>query len=263
MAMPGFTAPKRLWVAKHQPDIFARPARVLLPKDWIRLRLTGEAVSELSDAAGTLWLDVEKRRWSPAMLVATGLDARHMPRLIEGTEISGQLTREAANEVGLKPGLPLAGGGGDNAAGAVGIGVIRPGAAFLSPGTSGVIFVADNALKKDPESGVHAFCHCLPGMWHRMAVVLSAASVLSFVTRLVGAASAAELLSEIEAAGIQAQAQSRLVFPPVPERRANAPQQSGGNGRHLWIRCIREPRGPRAGGARRSRVCSCRWAART
>jgi xylulokinase len=214
MAMPGFTAPKLLWVAKHEPDIFARTARVLLPKDWIRLRLTGEAVSEPSDAAGTLWLDVEKRRWSPAMLVATGLDERHMPRLVEGTGISGRLTREAANELGLKPGLSVAGGGGDNAAGAVGIGVVHPGAAFLSLGTSGVIFVADSAIKKDPDRGVHAFCHCIPGMWHRMAVILSAASALSFAVRLVGAASEAELLSEIKAAGVQAQAHSRLVFLP-------------------------------------------------
>ncbi|MEZ0168011.1 xylulokinase [Microvirga sp. TS319] len=214
MAMPGFTAPKLLWVAKHEPDIFARTARILLPKDWIRLRLTGEAVSEPSDAAGTLWLDVEKRDWSPAMLAATGLDERHMPRLVEGTDVSGRLTREAAGALGLRPGVPVAGGGGDNAAGAVGIGVIRPGMAFLSLGTSGVIFVADATLRKDPERGVHAFCHCVPDMWHRMAVILSAASALSFAARLVGAASEAELLSDIESAGIQAPKHSRLVFLP-------------------------------------------------
>jgi xylulokinase len=116
MAMPGFTAPKLLWVARHEPDIFARTARVLLPKDWIRLRLTGEVVSEPSDAAGTLWLDVEKRRWSPAMLAATGLDERHMTRLVEGTDVSGRLTRQAADALGLRPGIPVAGGGSDNAA---------------------------------------------------------------------------------------------------------------------------------------------------
>jgi len=214
MAMPGFTAPKLIWVAKHEPDIFVRTARVLLPKDWLRLRLTGEAVSEPSDAAGTLWLDVEKRCWSPAMLAATGLEERQMPRLVEGTEVSGHLTREAADALGLRSGIPVAGGGGDNAAGAVGIGVVHPGTAFLSLGTSGVIFVADDVLKTDPDRAVHTFCHCIPGMWHRMAVILSAASVLSFAVRLVGAANEAELLAEIEAAGVQPLAHSRLVVLP-------------------------------------------------
>jgi xylulokinase len=214
LAMPGFTAPKLIWVAQHEPDIFARTARVLLPKDWIRLRLTGEAVSEPSDAAGTLWLDVEQRCWSPAMLAATGLGGRHMPRLVEGTEISGQLTVEASNTLGLKPGIPVAGGGGDNASGAVGIGVVHPGKAFLSLGTSGVIFVADDMVKPDPDRAVHAFCHCIPGLWHRMAVILSAASTLTFATRLVGATDEAELLAEIETSGVQARPQSRLVVLP-------------------------------------------------
>jgi xylulokinase len=166
----------------------------------------------MSDAAGTLWLDVEKRQWSPAMLAATGLDETHMPRLVEGTEISGNLTPDAAALLGLRPGIPVAGGGGDNAAGAVGIGVVHPGMAFVSLGTSGVIFVADDTLKKDPERGVHAFCHCIPGMWHRMAVILSAAATLSFTARLAGAADEASLLAETEAAGLQVH--NRLVFLP-------------------------------------------------
>jgi len=214
LAMPGFTAPKLVWVARHEPDIFKRTARVLLPKDWIRLKLTGEAVSEMSDAAGTLWLDVGQRRWSPAMLAATGLSERHMPRLVEGTEISGHLSSEAAALLGMRAGIPVAGGGGDNAAGAVGIGVVHPGKAFVSLGTSGVIFVADDTLKKDPERAVHAFCHCIPGMWHRMAVILSAAATLSFAARLSGAADEASLLAETEDAGLAAKTQSRLVFLP-------------------------------------------------
>jgi len=214
LAMPGFTAPKLVWVARHEPDIFKRTARVLLPKDWIRLKLTGEAVSEMSDAAGTLWLDVGQRRWSPAMLAATGLSERHMPRLVEGTEVSGHLSSEAAALLGMRPGIPVAGGGGDNAAGAVGIGVVHPGKAFVSLGTSGVIFVADDTLRKDPERAVHAFCHCIPGMWHRMAVILSAAATLSFAARLSGAADEAALLAETEAAGLAAKTQSRLVFLP-------------------------------------------------
>jgi xylulokinase len=214
MAMPGFTAPKLLWVAKHEPDIFARTACVLLPKDWIRLRLTGDAVSEPSDAAGTLWLDVEKRHWSTAMLDACRLDERHMPRLVEGTEISGHLTQKAADALGLQAGIPVAGGGGDNAAGAAGIGVVCAGMAFLSLGSSGVIFVADGILKKDPDRAVHAFCHCIPNMWHRMAVILSAANTLSFAARVTGVSNEVELLNEIEAAGIETRAQSRLVILP-------------------------------------------------
>jgi xylulokinase len=214
LAMPGFTAPKLIWVARNEPEIFARTARVLLPKDWLRLRLTGEAVSEPSDAAGTLWLDVSTRNWSPAMLAATGLEERHMPRLVEGTEVSGQLSSKAANALGLRPEIPVAGGGGDNAAGAVGVGVVHSGMAFLSLGTSGVIFIVDETVRTDPDRAVHAFCHCLPGLWHRMAVILSAASALTFATRLVGAADEAELLAEIEAAGAEAHAGSRLVFLP-------------------------------------------------
>jgi xylulokinase len=199
LAMPGFTAPKLLWIAEHEPDIFARVARVLLPKDWLRLRLTGEAVSEMSDAAGTLWLDVAARRWSPEMLEATRLEPSAMPRLVEGSAPSGQLRADVAAALGLPPGVLVAGGAGDNAAGAVGVGVIQPGDAFLSLGTSGVYFVAGERFAPNPERAVHAFCHCLPGMWHQMAVSLSAASCLSWLARATGAASEAALVGEIEA----------------------------------------------------------------
>ncbi len=198
-AMPGFTAPKLLWVAEHEPDIFARVARVLLPKDWLRLRLTGEAVSEMSDAAGTLWLDVAARRWSPEMLAATRLPLAAMPRLVEGSEPSGRLREAAAAALGLSPGVVVAGGAGDNAAGAVGAGVIRPGDALLSLGTSGVYFVAGDQFAPNPARAIHAFCHCLPGTWHQMAVSLSAASCLTWLTGVTGAPSEAALLQEIEA----------------------------------------------------------------
>ncbi|MEP7062981.1 MAG: xylulokinase [Betaproteobacteria bacterium] len=213
-AMPGFTAPKLIWIAANEPANFRRIAHVLLPKDWLRLKLTGEFVSEPSDAAGTLWLDVAQRRWSTAMLAACELDARQMPRLVEGTEVSGQLTREAAKALGLRPGLPVAGGGSDNACGAVGFGIVGDGDAMLSLGTSGVIFVADAVVRSDPERGVHAFCHCVPRMWHRMAVTLSGAGTLSVVSRLVGAASEGALVAEVEAAGMMARAGSRLVMLP-------------------------------------------------
>ena len=199
LAMPGFTAPKLLWVRRHEPDLFRATARVLLPKDWLRLRLVGEAVSEPSDASGTLWLDVAARQWSPALLEATGLDERHMPRLVEGNAISGQLRPDAATELGLPPGIPVAGGAGDNAAGAVGIGCTRPGQGFVSLGTSGVVFVTDAGPKPLPERTVHAFCHCLPNTWHRMSVILSAAGSLAWFAAVSGV-SAPDLLAEMEQA---------------------------------------------------------------
>jgi xylulokinase len=214
LAMPGFTAPKLVWLAANEPANFARVAHVLLPKDWLRLRVTGELVSEPSDAAGTLWLDVARRRWSDAMLAACDMDERQMPRLVEGTAVSGRVTHAAAAELGIPVDTPVAGGGGDNACGAVGIGVVQPGDAFLSLGTSGVIFVVDDRMRPDPERGVHAFCHCLPNLWHRMAVMLSGAGTLSFIARLVGARSERDLLDEIDAAGTPAASHDRLVMLP-------------------------------------------------
>jgi xylulokinase len=200
LPMPGFTAPKLLWVAAHEPAIFRQVARVLLPKDYLRLRLSGERVSEMSDAAGTLWLDVGRRRWSVEMLAATGLHEEAMPRLVEGSAVSGTLRREVAEDWGLRGGIPIAGGAGDNAAGAVGVGVITPGAAFLSLGTSGVYFVAGDRFAPNPNGGVHAFCHCLPATWHQMSVILSAASCLTWIATVTAARDEAALLAEVEAA---------------------------------------------------------------
>ena len=212
LAMPGFTAPKLLWVRRHEPEIFARIRRVLLPKDWLRLRLTGEAVSEMSDASGTLWLDVAARRWSAAMLAATGLTEEHMPGLVEGTEPAGLLRADAAALLGLPAGIPVAGGAGDNAAGAMGIGCISSGDAFISLGTSGVVFVSESGFLPDPSRAVHAFCHCLPETWHRMSVILSAAASLNWITRVTGAGSEAALLAEVEQAGLARS--GRLLFLP-------------------------------------------------
>ncbi|MEY2686036.1 MAG: hypothetical protein RL375_234 [Pseudomonadota bacterium] len=204
LAMPGFTAPKLLWVRKHEPDIFARTRRVLLPKDWLRLMLCGEAVSDMSDAAGTLWLDVGERRWSPAVLAACGLDESHMPRLVEGSQVSGYLKSELARRWGIPTQnaegnsrcIPIAGGGGDNAASAVGIGAVRPGEGFVSLGTSGVIFLTSDRFRPNPDHAMHAFCHALPGTWHQMSVMLSAANGLAWVKRLLGAESEAALLAQ-------------------------------------------------------------------
>jgi len=199
LAMPGFTSPKLLWVAQHEPEIFRRVDRVLLPKDWLRWKLTAAMVSDMSDAAGTLWLDVGRRDWSPQLLHAGGMTAAQMPALVEGSDISGRLKPDAALALALPEGLPVAGGGGDNAASAVGIGAVRPGEGFLSLGTSGVLFVVTDRYRPNPASAVHAFCHALPGRWHQMSVMLSAANGLQWVTRLTGSASEAQLLERVEA----------------------------------------------------------------
>ncbi|MFM7735588.1 MAG: xylulokinase [Alphaproteobacteria bacterium] len=201
-AMPGFTAPKLLWVARHEPDVFARTARVLLPKDWLRLQMTGEAISDPSDASGTLWLDVGRRRWSPEMLAATRLPETAMPRLVEGSEPGGTLRDEVARDWSLPQGVVVAGSAGDNAAGAVGVGAIADGDAMLSLGTSGVLFAAGSAFRPNPRGGVHAFCHAIPGTWHQMAVLLSAASCLSWLEHASGCASVADLLGDEDDPGV-------------------------------------------------------------
>ncbi len=195
-AMPGFTAPKLLWVRDHEPDAFARTRTVLLPKDYLRHRMTGELASEMSDASGTLWLDVGARRWSEEMLAATGVDETNMPRLVEGSETTGTLRPELAAQWGMRP-VPVVGGGGDQAAGAVGVGAVASGTSFISLGTSGVYFVPDSTYRPNPQGGVHAFCHALPDTWHQMSVILSAASALTWVTGLTGAASEAALIDEM------------------------------------------------------------------
>ncbi|WP_034410950.1 xylulokinase [Derxia gummosa] len=196
LAMPGFTAPKLGWLREHEPALFARVACVLLPKDWLRLGLTGEKASDLSDASGTLWLDVGRRRWSPELLGACGLDERHMPRLVEGCEVAGRLDARLAARWGLPAGVPVAGGGGDNAA-AVGIGAVRPGEGFLSLGTSGVIFVVSDGFRPNPAAAVHAFCHALPATWHQMSVMLNAASALRWACELLGQPDEATLLDRV------------------------------------------------------------------
>jgi len=210
MAMPGFTAPKLAWVRKHEPAVFDRIRAVLLPKDYVRLRMTGEKASDMSDSAGTLWLDVQRRDWSDELLAATGLTRDQMPRLFEGSEIAGALRPEIAETWGMAA-VPVVGGGGDNAAGAVGVGVVSDGDALLSLGTSGVIFIATKDFRPNPGRAVHAFCHCLPAMWHQMSVHLSAAACIDWVAKLTGAANAPELFTRAESTG---PARSKEVFLP-------------------------------------------------
>ena len=197
IAMPGFTAPKLVWVKEHEPGNFAKVAKVLLPKDYLRFLMTGDFASDMSDSAGTLWLDVEQRQWSTPMLEACGLTEAQMPKLYEGTQITGYLNTELAERWGMQA-VPVIAGGGDNAAGAAGIGVIHPNEAFLSLGTSGVYFVANESYQPNADSAVHTFCHCIENTWHQMSVILSAASCLSWVTELTGAQDEASLLADVE-----------------------------------------------------------------
>ena len=185
LAMPGFTAPKLHWMRENELENFRRVAKVLLPKDYVRFLMSGDYASDKSDSSGTLWLDVAKRDWSDEILELTGLSRSHMPNLFEGSEATGVLTSKVANDWGMSQ-VPIAAGGGDNAAGAVGVGVIKPSDGFLSLGTSGVIFLADNQYRPNTECAVHTFCHALPNMWHQMSVILSAASAVDFVARITG-----------------------------------------------------------------------------
>jgi len=229
LAMPGFTAPKLLWLQEHEAHIFRQIRTVLLPKDWLRLQLAGVAVSEMSDASGTLWLDVARRCWSEAMLAACNLNLSHMPRLVEGSDVSGTLRPALAKSWGLSGPVPVAGGAGDNAASAVGVGATTAGQGFVSLGTSGVIFLVSNAYQPAPELAVHAFAHALPGRWHQMSVMLSAASAFGWVTRLTGSANESQLAANVATLTAQRCATAPIFLPYLSGERTphNNPQASG------------------------------------
>ena len=196
LPMAGLTAPKLLWLQRHEPEVFQAIDCVLSPKDYLRLRLTGERVSEMSDAAGTLWLEVAKREWFEPMLRATGLTPAQMPRLIEGGAPSGRLV---AAGLGLAPDVVIAGGGGDNPVAAVGIGAINAGDGFITLGTSAAIVAITDHAAGNPASAVHSFCHALPNRWYTMGAMLAGASCLRWVTRLVGLADEQTLLDQVQA----------------------------------------------------------------
>ena len=196
IVFPGFTAPKLVWVRNNEPEAFSRVAKVLLPKDYLRLWLTGEHISEMSDSAGTSWLDTGARKWSSELLDATDLREEQMPSLVEGTEVAGRLRSELSSEWGMGEGVVIAGGAGDNAASACGMGTVAEGQAFVSLGTSGVLFAANASYLPKPDSAVHAFCHALPGTWHQMGVILSATDALNWHAGVTGK-SAGELSAEL------------------------------------------------------------------
>ncbi len=210
IVFPGFTAPKLLWVRANERRRFERTAKVLLPKDYLRLWLTGEHVSDMSDASGTSWLDVGARSWSEELLEASGMRLDQMPALVEGSEVSGELRTELLARWGMTGPVVVAGGGGDNAASAIGTGTISAGQAFVSLGTSGVLFAANESYLPNPESAVHAFCHALPGRWHQMGVILSAAAALNWYATIADS-TPADLMAEL---GDQLEPPGRATFLP-------------------------------------------------
>ncbi|MDN3681958.1 xylulokinase [Vibrio tapetis subsp. quintayensis] len=195
--MPGFTAPKLKWVENYEPELFRKIDKVLLPKDYLRFKMTGDCASEMSDSAGTAWLDVKARDWSDTLLRATGLTRENMPTLYEGSDVTGTLSEDVAHKWGMSC-VPVIAGGGDNAAGAIGVGLTEPGQAMLSLGTSGVYFVVSDGFVSNPESALHSFCHALPNTWHTMSVILSAASCLTWVAELTGFDDVGEMISSVE-----------------------------------------------------------------
>ncbi|EEI49245.1 MULTISPECIES: xylulokinase [Proteus] len=210
LVMPGFTAPKLQWGAENEAEIFCQIAHVLLPKDFLRWKMSGNFASDMSDAAGTLWLDMQKRDWSDELLAATGLSRCQMPTLFEGNQITGYLLPEIAKKWQMKQ-VPIIAGGGDNAAGAIGVGVYQPGQGMLSLGTSGVYFVVSEKFLQNSDNAVHSFCHALPQTWHLMSVILSAASCLDWVCQLTGISDVGAMFKEIEQ---HAHSDSSLLFLP-------------------------------------------------
>jgi xylulokinase len=199
-ALTGFTAPKILWVREHEPAVYARARLVLLPKDYVRLRLAGVAAMDKADASGTLLFDVARREWSAQVLSALQIPQEWMPATFEGPEVTGAVTEDAARETGLLAGTPVVAGGGDQAAGAVGVGAVRPGVVAVSLGTSGVVFATTDRYLFEPQGRLHAFCHSVPGRWHFMGVTLAAAGSLEWYRNVLAPGESFEsLLAEAEA----------------------------------------------------------------
>ena len=184
IAMPGFTAPKILWIKKYEKEIFKQIYKVLLPKDYLRYRLSNNFYTDMSDASGTLWLNVKKRNWSENLLDLTKLNINHMPKLVEGSEVTGTINKKLANALGFNNEVLIAGGAGDQAAGATGSGVIQSSDSVISLGTSGVYFSPTNTYVANTADAVHSFCHCVPNTWHHMSVMLSATNCLDWVSAM-------------------------------------------------------------------------------
>ncbi|MBT6287782.1 MAG: xylulokinase, partial [Oceanospirillales bacterium] len=185
LAMPGFTAPKLMWLKRHEPEVFHRIRQVLLPKDYLRWLLTGVFATDPSDASGTLWMNPETRQWDDTLIEMTDAQRNWLPHVFEGPEETGSVTTDASRKYGL-PRVPVVAGGGDNACGALALGICQPGQTLISLGTSGVIFTVSEAHQACPEKTVHAFAHAVPDRWHQMTVTLSAAHSLTWLSTITG-----------------------------------------------------------------------------
>ncbi len=221
-ALTGFTAPKLVWVRDHEPDVWARVAHVLLPKDYVRLRLTGDHAMDKADGSGTMLFDLASRDWSGPILAALGIDPAWMPPTFEGPDVTGVLTAEAAAATGLRAGTPVIAGGGDQAANAVGVGAVEPGVVALSLGTSGVIFATTDRPLFEPRGRVHAFCHAVPGRWHMMSVMLSAAGSLRWFRDALAPGTEYDDLVAL-AAGVPAGSDGLLFLPYLTGERSPYP----------------------------------------
>lgn len=199
LPLPGFTAPKVMWVQRHEPANYAKIAHILLPKDYVGLRLHGQLATDTSDAAGTLWLDQAARTWDARIAEASATLPDWLPPLHAGHEIVGEVSAQAAEETGLNPGTPVVGGGGDAATGAVSLGATEPGRGFISLGTSGQLFVADRTYRPNPGLYVHSYAHTLPDRWYQMAAMLNGARPISWIGGQLGL-SAAEVVALAETA---------------------------------------------------------------
>lgn len=252
-ALTNFTLTKLLWVRETEPALWKRFHHLLLPKDYVRFRLTGEHAIDVAEASGTLMLDVSRRRWSKEVLSATGIDERCLPKLYESAEICGRISAEGAAATGLRAGTPVVAGAGDQAAGAVGMGIVRPGSVSVTIGTSGVVFAATDRPALDPLGRLHTFCHAIPGRWHVMGVTQAAGLSLRWFRDRFGVGEtdrrdAYELLCE-EAAGATAGADGVLWLPYLmgertphldPQARAALVGLAANHGRPEVIRAILE-----------------------
>lgn len=221
-ALTGFTAPKILWVKNNEPELYAKVSQILLPKDYLRFKLTGEYASDRAGGAGTILFDLEKRDWSPEVLAALDIDPDWLPPTYEGTEVTGTVSSEAAMVTGLQPGTPVFGGGGDQSAAAVGTGAVQEGIVSLSLGTSGVVFVSMATPAIEPEGRLHAFCHAVPGMWHLMGVMLSAAGSLRWFRDAFAPGMDFDTLLQLES-GIQPGSDGLIFLPYLTGERTPHP----------------------------------------
>ena len=230
-ALTGFTAPKILWVETHEPEVYQRIRHVLLPKDYIRYKLTGMHAMDKADGSGTMLFDLRQRTWSSQIVNALNISPDWLPQTFEGHETTGEVTGEAAALIGLRPGTPVVAGGGDQAAGAVGTGVVRPGTIAVTLGTSGVVFAATESPLIEPEGRLHAFCHAVAGRWHLMGVMLSAAGSLQWYRdKLACQRSFAELVDE--AAAVPAGSEGLIFLPYLSGERTPHPDPFA---RGAWV----------------------------